>query len=407
MEFRQKLSAVVRRLRFLAVEARVSWCLLPGLVLALLLLAAHKLDRLDEPYFPMIAVVTVALAVGLAWGLLTPISLLEAAALADRRLGLKERLSNAVVFAASPDASPLVPALLRDAARCAARVSPNEVAPHRVARSTLHCGVVAVLLGVASFAPVYPLGRSPGEVAVRKAMREQGKELAVTAKRAREEAEKKGLRTPAELAKKLEKLAQELEKAKLTKKQALLKTGKLAAELREAQKRAALTDSAGKLAQAAQALKTVPFATDPGRDLAEAVHERKPADLAQKLDKLAKELREGKFSSPEDQEKLARDLQNMAEAMEEAGLDGIAGALGEAAKALKEGRAASAAEALEDAAGQASEAAEQAAQSASLEQMAEELEQTQQEVAEADQTDKDVCPTCGSSTCPGAKPGGG
>ena len=49
MEFRHKLAALARRLRLLAIERRVSWCLLPGLVLALLLLAAHKLDRLDEP----------------------------------------------------------------------------------------------------------------------------------------------------------------------------------------------------------------------------------------------------------------------------------------------------------------------------------------------------------------------
>jgi hypothetical protein len=407
MEFRHKLAAVARRLRLLAVEARVSWCLLPGLVLALLLLAAHKLDRLDEPYFPMITVVGLTLALGLVWGLLKPISLFEAAALADKRLGLKERLSNAVVFAASPDVSPLVPALLRDAARSAARVSPKEVAPHRATRATVYCGIAAALIGATWFAPVYPLGRSPGEVAVRKQMRQQGKKLLTTAKRARQEAEKKGLRTPAELAKKLEKLAEELEKAKLTKKQALLKTGKLAAELREAQKQAALANSAGKFANAAQALKTVPFATDPGRDLAEAVHERKPADLAEKLHKLAKELREGKFSSQEEREKLARDLQKMSEALAEAGLDGIAGALGEAAKALGEGRTAAAAEALEAAAGQASEAAEQAAETASLEQMAEELEQSQQDVAQADQADNQVCPSCGSSNCPGAKPGGG
>jgi hypothetical protein len=406
MELRHKLAALTRRLRLLAIERRISWCLLPGLVLALLLLAAHKLDRLDEPYFPMAAVLAVALAVGLAWGLLKPVSLFDAAALADRRLGLKERLSNAVVFVHSPDASPLVPALLRDAARCAGRISPNEVAPHRMTRSTLHCGVVAVLLAAASFAPVYPLGRSPQEVAVRKEMREQGKKLSAAAKRMQEEAAKKGLQTPAELAKKLEKLAKELEKAKLSKKQALLKTGKLAAELREAQKRAALSNSAGKFAKAAQSLTAVPFLTDAGRSVSQAIHERKLDDLAAKLDELAQQLRDGKLSSASERERLARDLQKMAEAMEAAGLDGMAGALGKAAEAVREGKAASAAEALEDAARQAAELGEQAAESASLEQMAEELEQSQQEVAQADQAEKASCPSCGSQTCPGAKPGG-
>jgi len=406
-EYRQKLAAITRRMRWLAVEARVSWCLMPGLLAALLLTAAHKLDRLDEPYFFMVAAVALSLALGTVWGLLRPISLFDAAALADERLGLKERLSNAVVFAASPGASPLVPALLREAGRCAAQVSPKEVLPHRVSRSTLCCVAVVALIGAAWFAPVYPLGRSPGEVAVRKEMREQGQKLKTAARRAEEEARKQGLRTPAELAKKLEQLAKELEKAKLTKKQALLKTGKLAAELREAQKRAALTNSAGKFAKAAEALKSVPFATSEAQGLAEALRERKPADLAARLSELAKELKEGKFNSAAAREELARDLREMAEALEGAGLSEMAAAIGQAADELEQGKAGSAAQTLEGAAAQAAEAAQQAAESASLEEMAQELEQSQQEVAQADQGQGSTCPECGSSTCPGAKQGGG
>ena len=398
LEIRAKLRSVAGRLRLLVLERRLSWCLLPGLVAALLILAAHKLDRLDEPYIPMALAVGLPLLVGLVWGFLKPISLLDAATAADRRLGLKERMANAVIFSAQPETSPLVPAIIEDASRHLSSVSPHEVLPHRMTRTNWWSLGVLALIGAAWFAPEYALGRSSEDVAARKEMREQGKKLEKVAERVKEEAQAKNIESAAELAAKLEKLAKELEKAKLSKKEALLKTGKLASEVREAQKLAALAAGAGAMGKASDALKSVPMASEAGQGLARAVHEQKSRELAQKLEQVAKDLREGKLSE-EEKKKLAGDLQQMADALSAGGMDGAASAAQAAAEALAKGDAAAAADALQAAAQDAASAAEQAAANESLEEMANALEESQQGVAQSGQSQQ--CGTCATQHSPG------
>jgi len=403
VELRDKLAAVGRRLRWLTIEERVSWCLLPGLVAALGLLAAHKLDRLDEPYPLMGLAVGVSAALGLAWGLSRRVSLLDAACLADRRLGLKERMSNAVLFAGRPEASPLVPALVADAARHAEGLLPATLLPYRPSSPARWSLFAAALTAAAWFAPTFALGRTPGEVAVRQEMREQGRRLREVAQKAREQAQGKQLQKPEELARKLEQLARELEKAKLSKKQALLKSGKLAAELREAQKLAALQSGADGIGRVAEALRNEGFETPAMQDLARAAREHRADEMATKIAKLAQEVRQGKLKSPAERAKLAEDVSRMAEAAEAGGMGELAEALREAASALKQGKDGAAAEAMERAAKAANEAAQGAAENQTLEQMAQELEQSQQEVAQADQQQ---CSQHGNS-CPNPQPGGG
>jgi len=403
LELTAKLGALGRRLRWMTIEERVSWCVLPGLVAALALLAAHKLDRLEEPYPLMGVAVGVSALLGLAWGLSRRVSLLDAAALADRKLGLKERLSNAVVFAERPEASPLVPALVADAARHAEGLLPAALLPYRPSGPARWSLFAAALVAAAWFAPIYALGRTSGEVAVRQEMREQGRRLRDVAQKARQQAQGKRLQKPGELARKLEKLAQELEKAKLSKKEALLKSGKLAAELREAQKLAALQAGAGGMGRVAEALRNEAFETPAAQDIARAAREQRADEMAGKIARLAQQVREGKLKSPGEREKLARDLEQMAGAAEAGGMSDMASALREAASALKQGKAAEAAEAMERAAEAASQAAQGAAENETLEQMAQELEASQQQVAEADQQE---CPTHGDS-CPNPQPGGG
>ena len=403
VELRTKLTAIGRRLRWLTIEERVSWCLLPGLVAALGLLAAHKLDRLDDPY-PLMGLATgVSAALGLAWGLSRRVSLLDAASLADRKLGLKERMSNAVVFAERPEASPLVPALVADAARHAEGLLPAGLLPYHPSRPARWSLFAAALVAAAWFAPTFALGRTPGEVAVRQEMREQGQRLRQVAEKAREQTKGKQLQKPEELAKKLEKLARELEKAKLSKKEALLKSGKLAAELREAQKLAALQSGAEGMSRVAEALRDVGFETPAMQDIARAAREQRADEMATKIAKLAQEVREGKLKSPAEREKLAEDLERMAEAAEAGGMGEMAEALREAASAVKQGNDSRAADAMERAAKAANDAAQGAAENQTLEQMAQELEESQQEVADADQQQ---CPVHGDS-CPNPQPGGG
>ena len=402
VELKAKLAAIGRRLRWMTIEERVSWCLLPGLVVALALLAAHKLDRLDDPYPLMALAVGVPLALGLGWGLLRRVSLLDAASLADRKLGLKERMSNAVIFADRPEASPLVPALVADAAKHAEDLTPTAVLPYRTSRPARWSLLAAALVLAAWLAPQFPVGRTAGEIAVRQEMRSEGQRLGEVAAKAKEQAKAKGLQRPEELAKKLEKLARELEKAKLSKKEALLKSGKLAAELREAQRLAALQTGTQGMARVAESLRDVSLETATMQEIARAAREQRADEMAAKLQKLAQDLREGKLSAA-DRRKLAEDLRQMAGAAEAGGMGDMAQAMRDAASALEQGKDAAAAEAMERAAKSASEAAQGAAENQTLEQMAQELEQSQQKVAEADQSQ---CPVHGSQ-CPNPQPGGG
>ena len=396
LEIRSRLQSLQRRLRWLRIEERVAWCVLPGLVIALALLAAHKLDRLDDPYPLMALAVVVPLAAGLLWGLLRRISLFDAACFADRKLGLKERLSNAVVFAERPDASPLVPALLRDAAHHAEQLSPAAVLPYRTTRSARWSLFAAALIAAAWLAPTYPLGRTPGELAVRQEMRTQGQRLHQVAQQVRQQTQGRQLKRPGELAQKIEKLAKELERAKLSKKEALLKTGKLAAELREAQKLAALAAGSEGLEQVAEALRDVPLATEAMQEVARAAREQRADEMASGLAKLGRDIREGKYDSPDDRKKLAEDLRQMAEAAEAGGMGEMADALRQAASEMQQGKNEAAAEAVEKAAQSASQAAQAAAENQSLEQMAQELQDSQEQMAKADEPQ---CPIHGSS-CP-------
>ena len=402
VELRAKLAAIARRLRWMTIEERVSWCVLPGLVVALGLLAVHKLDRLDEPYPLMALAIGVPLALGLAWGLLRRVSLLDAACLADRKLGLKERMSNAVIFAERPDASPLVPALVADAARHAEDLSPTAVLPYHASRPARWSLLAAALVAAAWLAPMLPVGRTPGQIAVRQEMRTEGQRLREVAEKAKEQAKAKGLQKPEELARKLEKLARELEKAKLSKKEALLKSGKLAAELREAQRLTALQAGSQGMSRVAESLRDVSFETAAMQEIARAAREQRADEMAAKLSKLAQDIREGKLT-PAERQKLAEDLKQMAEAAEAGGMGEMAQAMRDAASALEQGKDKAAAEAMERAAKSANDAAQGAAENQTLEQMAQELEQSQQQVAEADQPQ---CPIHGSQ-CPNPKPGGG
>ena len=380
-----KLTAIARRFRLLTVERRVLWCLLPGLAIALGLLVAHKLERLDDPVPLMGAAVAASLLAGVLWGFLKRVSLLDAAMLADERLQLKERLSTALFVRNSATASALVPALLRDAAQHAERISPQQVLPHRAPRAMWGVTALAVLIGGAWLAPQIPLGITYGQLAVRQQMKDQGRELRKIAQQAKQDAQARGLKTPAELAAKLEKLAKELEQAKLSKKAALLKTGKLAEELRLAQQRQALLEGRSPLGPAAEALKNTALETREAQDAGRAVREQRADDLSSKLQRIAQELRAGKPTAQKDRDALARDLRELGKALEGSGLGGASSALQQGADRLQQGDMRGASQAVERAAQQAAQSAQAQAERQALKQMAEQLQQGQQQVAQADQ----------------------
>ncbi|HYB69667.1 MAG TPA: hypothetical protein VEH80_03300, partial [Candidatus Bathyarchaeia archaeon] len=90
-------------------------------------------------------------------GYLMKLPLAEAARLADRGYGLQERLSTALEWAARPDRTPMVEALVADAAARAAQAVSRRIVPRLVPRETKFVPVPLALGLVLAAAPPIPL----------------------------------------------------------------------------------------------------------------------------------------------------------------------------------------------------------------------------------------------------------
>jgi len=102
-------------------------------------------------------------AAGAAWGLLLSLPPAEAARLADRGYGLQERISTALEWADRRDRTPIVDALVTDAAARASQVGVRRIIPRRLPREAKLVPVPLVLGLVLAAAPPIPLpqGRLP------------------------------------------------------------------------------------------------------------------------------------------------------------------------------------------------------------------------------------------------------
>jgi hypothetical protein len=102
-------------------------------------------------------------AAGAAWGLLLSLPPAEAARLADRGYGLQERISTALEWADRRDRTPIVDALVTDAAARAGQVGVRRIIPRRLPREAKLVPVPLVLGLVLAAAPPIPLpqGRLP------------------------------------------------------------------------------------------------------------------------------------------------------------------------------------------------------------------------------------------------------
>jgi len=344
---------------------------------------------LPSPWIALGVAIGLSVVAGALWGAFRPISLRQAAAVADTRLGLKERLSSAVAFAHAGSASPLVPALIEDAADRAAGITPRDVAPHALPRRSRHLAIAVVALVAASFVPS-DLFRTAGELAVRRTMRTEGRRLQEEARRLEKDAQKGNTKTASALAKKLAELGKQFERAKLQKKQALLQSGDLLDQLRQQQKRLNEEQTPRSLAQAAEALRQTPMQSEAGRSLAAALARQDTAAAQKELEDLQKKLEQNQLSAAERQ-KLAQDLAKMASALDQSPLKAAAQSLSAASQAMQANQQAAAAQALSEAAKQASQAAGQNADAKALEDTIKQLESTQKQLQDADQP----CPECG------------
>ena len=94
---------------------------------------------------------------GVAWGLLLKLPRAEAARLADRGYGLQDRVSTALEWADRADRTPIVEALVTDAAARADQLSARRIIPRRVPREAKFVPVPLALGLILAAAPPIPL----------------------------------------------------------------------------------------------------------------------------------------------------------------------------------------------------------------------------------------------------------
>lgn len=386
----EKIRAVQRRVGLLRVEVSTIGALAWASAVALIALVLHKLGWMDSIWVATGFIAAAGLLVGVALGVLRWPNLLEAAALADRRLGLKERLSSALCFLANGEQNSFVYALVEDAQDQAHRVRPSRDWPQRLPRSAKWLGMGAVAFIALTFVPRMAVLRSEEEMATRRVLRREGKRLEKLAKELRAKAESKNLKTTKKLAKDLEKLAKELARAKMTKKKALLKMGQLTQEMKEHQKLLAWKRTQRSMSRALADVGKAKLDSGEAKEAANALSEAKLKEAADKLKELAEKLKREDLSQKE-KEKLAQDLKKLASSLDGSPLGGLASQLGAAAGALAEGDQKQAASALNDAADSLQSAAQQQGEQESLSEMADEAMMAQSSLASAGQP----CPTHG------------
>ena len=264
----EALAQVTARLRLARWVRHTSRGALGGVAIALVAVVCAHFDALPD-WLPLEAVLPGAVLLGIAGGTITtflrPISLMDAARLAEARLGLKERLSSALEFerapqgAIAPDAVLLMRLQLEDAASHARSLKAVEAVPLRwpwEAKAVL--GGLAIL-ALALFLPALPVFVPPSTLIERQIVHKTGDKIQKTAHLIQKQAEDQHLEGTRRTAAAMQRLGKRLATGKMDKKQAMVQIAKLTQQMKmDQQKRASANSGAGagskSMAQAGQQL---------------------------------------------------------------------------------------------------------------------------------------------------------
>jgi len=264
----EALAQVTARLRLARWVRHTSRGALGGVAIALVAVACAHFDALPD-WLPLEAVLPGVVLLGIAGGTITtflrPISLMDAARLAEARLGLKERLSSALEFerapqgAIAPDAVLLMRLQLEDAASHARSLKAVEAVPLRWPWEAKAVLGGLVILALALFLPALPVFVPPSTLIERQIVHKTGDKIQKTAHLIQKQAEDQHLEGTRRTAAAMQRLGKRLATGKMDKKQAMVQIAKLTQQMKmDQQKRASANSGAGagskSMAQAGQQL---------------------------------------------------------------------------------------------------------------------------------------------------------
>ncbi|MCC6445717.1 MAG: hypothetical protein IT210_19965 [Armatimonadetes bacterium] len=334
---------VVRLRRRIHCRAALAWTV-RGLACACLLalpvvMASHLRLLAPPPERAAGLMAAIGAAAGAAYGLSRRVSAMDAARLADTRLGLRERLGTALELSRAAAPGPFAAAQIADAAGRAHALDIRRAFPVGPARELWWLAASASALLLALYAPSIPLFQSPRTRAENAALRREGDKIVRVARQAKAAAREKKLGAARQAAENLERLGLRLRQGRLPKKEAMVAVHKLTGAISEQHRRLARAASGKSLEQAARALEAgrasekTPASAERSlaRQAARALARKDYDRAASRLKELAARLEKGTLSAKERQA-LAAELRKMADAYRGTSMDKMARQLAEAAR---------------------------------------------------------------------------
>lgn len=416
----------------------VSRGLLAATVLALVAVVCARVNILPVG-LPLEAVIPVLLLIGGGAGAAAtyarPIAPMDAARLAEQRLGLKERLSSALEFARAALAAPPDPeaALLRrlqgeDAATHARAVRAADAVPLRLPWEAKALIPAFVLLLLALILPSLSVFTPPALRTERAVVQKEGEKLTRTARTIEKQADAQNLPQTKRAAQDIQKLGQRMGQGRMDKKQALREMHELSRQMADEQRRQAQANSQPgggdkTLAQAGDQLgqslqnqngsgasenaKTNGKRVPPGRagakggaqgsqsqssagrkttpevkQAAEGMRQLDAHKLAESLRRLAQRAESGRMS-PSEQQQAGADLQKLAQSLQNTPYTETQQHVQAAADALKRGDNQAAAREMRQAADAAEREAQRRNDAQGMQNAQQSVQNGQQEMAQA------------------------
>jgi len=294
----------------------LGWCLFGTLLAAAALILVDKYVPLGlQPWAWPAGALGLGLAAATGWAIWRSRGAIDAAIEIDRRFGLKERVSSTLAMSEEERQSEIGEALVTDAIRRVQRIDVREhfaVTPGRQLLLPLAPAVLALLVMIL----VNPAADNPAEgmtesLAAKQQIDKAKKSLQIQLAERQKEARQEGLKDAQKLLTKLQdELDKQTAKAPGNKQEAMLKLNDLASQLEKRSR-----ELGGAEAVEKQLRQLRDMEKGPAEKLIEALKRGDLANAAKELKELKGKLEAGKLN-PEDQRKLARQVQQVQQNLE-------------------------------------------------------------------------------------------